>query len=123
MCRSAFVYDSAPEIVDGHLVVDFKVLLVRLNLGSSLREKLPLATSTPSLGAPPNHIISKKAGNYSQPIPEVAVAMKMAPGAYPRPGRLPEQNQSGLRKLSAMAADLCIVFGKILWGLGFFRRG
>ena len=29
-----------PETVEVHLVIDFKVLLVRLNLGSSLREKL-----------------------------------------------------------------------------------
>ena len=62
-------------------------------------------------------------GNYSQHIPEAAVAVKMAPGANPRPGRVPEQEQSDSRSLSAMVAELCIVFGKILWGLGFFRRG
>ena len=61
-------------------------------------------------------------GNYSQHIPEAAVAVKMAPGADPRPGRVPEQEQSDPRNLSAMAAELCIVFGKILRGLGFFHR-
>ena len=55
-------------------------------------------------------------GNYSQHIPEAAVAMKMAPGADPRPGRVPEQEQSDPRNLSAMAVELCIVFGKILRG-------
>ena len=62
-------------------------------------------------------------GNYSQHIPEAAVAMKMAPRANPCPGRVPEQEQPDPRNLSAMAAELCIVFGKILRGLGFLRRG
>ena len=51
------------------------------------------------------------------------MAVKMAPGATPRPGRVPEQDQSSPQNLSAMAAELCIVFGKILRGVGFFRRG
>ena len=51
------------------------------------------------------------------------MVMKMAPGADPCPGRVPKQEQSDPRNLSAMAAELCIVFGKILRGLGFFRRG
>ena len=55
--------------------------------------------------------------------PEAAVAVKMALGADPRPGRVPEQEQSDPQNLSAMAMELCIVFGKILRGLGFFRRG
>ena len=50
------------------------------------------------------------------------MAMKMAPGADPPPGRVPEQEQSDPRNLLAMAAELCIVFGKILRGLGFFHR-
>ena len=62
-------------------------------------------------------------GNYSQHIPEAAMAMKMAPGADPHPSRVPEQEQSDPRNLSAMAAELCIVFGKIFRGLGFFHRG
>ena len=49
--------------------------------------------------------------------------MKMAPGANPRPDSVPEQEKSGPQNLSAMAAELYIVFGKILRGLGFFRRG
>ena len=51
------------------------------------------------------------------------MAVKMAPRANPRPDRVPEQDQSGPRNLSALAAEICIVFGKILWGFGFFRRG
>ena len=35
LCRSTLVDGYAPEIIDVHLVVAFKVLLVRLNLGSS----------------------------------------------------------------------------------------
>ena len=50
------------------------------------------------------------------------MATKMAPGAAPRPGRVSKQEQCSPRNLSAMAAELCIVFGKILQGLGFFRR-
>ena len=50
------------------------------------------------------------------------MAMKMAPGDNPRPGRVAEQDQSVPWNLSAMAAELCIVSGKILRGLGFFRR-
>ena len=50
------------------------------------------------------------------------MSVKMAPGANPRPGMVSEQDQSGPRNLSAMVVELCIVFGKILWGLGFFRR-
>ena len=49
--------------------------------------------------------------------------MKMVLGATPRPGKVPEQEQSGPRNLSVMAAELCIVFGKIFWGLGFFSSG
>ena len=49
--------------------------------------------------------------------------MKMAPRADPRHGRVPEQEQSDPRNLSAMAVELCIVFGKIYRGLGFFRWG
>ena len=51
------------------------------------------------------------------------MAVKMAPGGNPRSGRVPEQDQSGPRNFSAMAAELCIVFGKILRGLGFLHRG
>ena len=53
-------------------------------------------------------------GNYSQLIPVAAMAVKMAPGANPRTDRVPEQDQSGARNLTAMAAEICIVFGKIL---------
>ena len=60
--------------------------------------------------------------NYSQHIPEAAMAMKMAPGANPCPGRVTKQEQSGPQNLSAMAAELCIVFGRILRGLGLFHR-
>ena len=45
-------------------------------------------------------------GNYSQHIPEAAMAMKMAPRANPRPGRVPEQEQSDPRNLSAIVAEL-----------------
>ena len=41
----------------------------------------------------------------------------------PHPGRVPEQEQSDPRNLSTMAAELYIVFGKILRGLGFLGRG
>ena len=47
---------------------------------------------------------------------------EMAPAVDPPSGRVPEQDQSDPRNLSAMAAELCCVFGKILRGLGFFRR-
>ena len=50
------------------------------------------------------------------------MAMKMAPGANPHPGRVLEPKQSGPPNLVSMAAELCRVFGKILRGLGFFRR-
>ena len=51
------------------------------------------------------------------------MAVKMAPRSNPHPDRVPEQDQSGPRNLSAMAVEICIVFGKILRGLGFFHRG
>ena len=51
---------------------------------------------------------------------EAAALMEMAAAVDPRPGRVPEQDLLNPRNLSAMAAELCIVFGKILWGLGFF---
>ena len=42
-----------PEIIDGHLIVDFKVLLVQLNLGSSLRENCYLLHPCLCLGHHP----------------------------------------------------------------------
>ena len=48
-----FIDSQAPEIVGGYLVVDFKVLLVRLKLGSSLRENGYFLHPTHSLGVPP----------------------------------------------------------------------
>ena len=49
--------------------------------------------------------------------------IEMASAVDPRPGKVPEQDLLNLRNLSEMAAELCIVFGKILRGLGFLRRG
>ena len=51
------------------------------------------------------------------------MVMKMAPRADPRPGRVPEEEQSDPQNLSVTAAELCIVFEKILRGLGFLHRG
>ena len=48
--------------------------------------------------------------------------MEMALAVDPPSGRVSEQDQSDPRNLSAMAAELCIIFGKILRGLGFFQR-
>ena len=48
----------APETVDVHLVVDFKVLLVRLNLGSSLRANCYLLDPRLRLGHHPTLSIS-----------------------------------------------------------------
>ena len=47
------------------------------------------------------------------------MAVKMAPGGNPVPAGC-RNRQSGPRNLLVMVAELCIVFGKILWGLGFF---
>ena len=49
--------------------------------------------------------------------------MEMALAVDRRPGKVPEQDLLNPRNLSTMAAELCIVFGKILGGLGFFRWG
>ena len=46
--------------------------------------------------------------------------MEMAPAVDPHPGRVPKEDLLNPGNLSAMAAELYIVFGKILWGLGFF---
>ena len=46
--------------------------------------------------------------------------MEMALAVDPHPGRVPEQDLLNPQNLSAMVAELCIVFGKILRGLGFF---
>ena len=54
---------------------------------------------------------------------EAAALTEMAPAVDPHPGRMPEQDLLNPQNLSAMAAELCIVFGKILWGLEFFRLG
>ena len=54
VCRSAFDEDQVLEIVVGYLTVDFKVLLVGLNLGSSLRENCRSLHPTPSLGVNTN---------------------------------------------------------------------
>ena len=51
------------------------------------------------------------------------MAMKMALGADPRPGRVPEQEQSDPRNLSAMAAELCIVFWENPSGVRVFLSG
>ena len=48
VCGSAFDDGQAPEIVVGYLVVDSKVLLVRLNLGYLLRENCRSLHPTPS---------------------------------------------------------------------------
>ena len=53
---------------------------------------------------------------------EAATSMKMAPGALPRPGRVPEQKLLSPELGFWMAAELGRVFGKILrWSskLGF----
>ena len=51
------------------------------------------------------------------------MAMKMAPGANPRPNKVPEQELSDPRNLFSMAAELCIVFGKIFRGTFVLGRG
>ena len=48
--------------------------------------------------------------------------IEMTPAVDPRPGRVPEQDLQNPRNLSAMAAEPCIVFGKIRRALGFFLR-
>ena len=52
-------------------------------------------------------------GNYHKTILKVAMAMKMALGANPRPDRVPKQELSNPWSLFTMAAELCIVFVKI----------
>ena len=47
----------------------------------------------------------------------------MASKLDPRPGRVPEQDLLNPRNLSAMTAELCIVFGKILRGVRVFPSG
>ena len=44
------------------------------------------------------------------------MAMKMVSGVDPRPGRVPEQEQSDPRNLSVMAVELYCVSAKILRG-------
>ena len=48
--------------------------------------------------------------------------MKMAPEVDPHPGRVPEQELLSSELGFSMAAEVGIVFGEILRGLGFFRR-
>ena len=48
--------------------------------------------------------------------------MKMAPEVDPHPDRVPEQELMSHKLGFSMAAELGIVFGKILRGLGFFHR-
>lgn len=48
--------------------------------------------------------------------------MNMAPEVNPHPGRVPEQELMSTELVFFMAAELGIVFGKILRGLGFFQR-
>ena len=60
--------------------------------------------------------------DYPLLIVEAAVLMEMAPTADPRPGRVPEQDLLNPQNLSAMAAELCIVFGKILRVSGFLHH-
>ena len=56
VCRSAFDDGDTAEIVVRYLALDFKVLLVRLNLGSSLRENCRSLHPTPSLGVNTNTV-------------------------------------------------------------------
>ena len=45
-------------------------------------------------------------GNYSRSIMEAAPSMKMAPGALPRPGRVPEQRLMSPETCFRLAAEL-----------------
>ena len=47
--------------------------------------------------------------------------MKMAPEVDPHPGRVPEQELLSSELGFSIAAEVGIVFGKILRGLGFFH--
>ena len=66
VCRSAFDDGQALEIVVGYLTVDYKVLLVRFNLGSLLRENCRLLHPTLSLGVNTN-VVANYATTQSGP--------------------------------------------------------
>ena len=51
------------------------------------------------------------------------MSMKMDPGVDPRPGRVPEQDQSVPRNLVSLTMALCTVFCKILRGVRVFSTG
>ena len=66
------VCGQALEIVDGYLVVDFKVLLVRLNLGFSLRENCYLLHPCLRLGHHPT-LLSTLIKPFLAPLPGSAL--------------------------------------------------
>ena len=65
VCRYAFDDGQAQEIIVGYLVVDFKFLLVRLNLGSLLRENCRLLHPTPSLEVNTNAIANTQLRHHA----------------------------------------------------------
>ena len=54
---------------------------------------------------------------------EEATSMEMDPGVTPRPGRVPKQELPVPRSLLAMAVEIGIASGKVLWIFRVLRSG